>query len=266
MKKNKRQRKRENLSRKPREEWIYATTVGETTSLEISVNPKTGATSFGQPMENAYAEISHTRDGKTDKVIQRVYQNPDMINFETDNILFNRDKLLFIDTNQKDFFGIYFSVTAVTIFRENNIFLLAFIVRAAKEKFEERKFWYYALRCLVSHGLITLHEKINIYVDSHLGIIAKINSRSEPMCENIFLPQNMMLHYATADKGTEYNANRAFKLTDKMATEALNNLAPKLPQMISNAPLQEHVYFFENWGSEPQSIPLCMLYSPPPWE
>lgn len=251
--------------KKPREEWVYATTDGETTSLEVSIDSQTNAISFGQPMTNGYAEVSHKREGKSDKAIIRTYQDIDKLNFQVNNIIPNCDKLLFIDTNQNEFSGIHLSATAITILRENTIFPLAFIARAAKEKFEERKFWYYALRCLIAKELISLHEKIHIYVDSHLGSIAGINSRSEAMCENIFLPNNITLHYASADKGKEYNVTRAFTSTNDVATTVLNKLIPKIQKMLGNSPLQEHVYFIQD-GGRLQPIPLCFLYSPPPWE
>ena len=256
--------KKKKVSKKPREEWFYASTDGETTSLEISVNSQTGTISFVQPMKDTYAEISHKKEDNTDKVIQRTYQDVDKLGSNINDTLFNCDKLLFIDTNQKELSGIHLSVTAITILRENTIFPFAFIARTAKEKFEERKFWYYALRCLIAKGFISLHEKIHIYVDSHLGSITGINSRSEPMCENIFLPNNITLHYASADKGKEYNANKAFCETDKIATEVRDKLLPKLPQMTGNTPLQEHVYFIGE-GGKLQPIPLNLLYSLPPW-
>lgn len=253
-------------ARKSRDEWIYATTDGATTSLEVSFNSETETFSFGQPMKDIYSEVSHQREGKPDKVIHRAYQENEDPCFDADRILFNCDKFLCIDTNQKEIAGVYFSVTAVSIERENKIFPFAYVVRAAREKLEERQFWYYALRCLIAHDFINLNEKINVVVDAHLGCLAEINSRCEPMYENKFLPVNITLHYASADVGKEYNANKAFSATDKKATEVLNNLLPKLPKIIGTAPRHEHVYFIVPENGKLKPVPLSLLYTPPPWD
>ena len=253
-------------ARKSRDEWIYATTEDEVTSLEVSIDSETGAISFGQPMKDIYSEVSHKREGKSDKVINRAYQDGECFYFEPDRTLLDCDKLLFIDTNQKEIAGIHLSATMISILRGNVVFPLACIARAAKIKFEERQFWYYALRCLISHDLIKLNETINIVVDSHLGCLAQINSRCEPLCENNFLPKKFVLHYASADVGKEYNANKSLCATDKAATDVLNNLLPKLPKIIGAAPRHEHVYFIIPSDGKLQPVPLDLLYSPPPWD
>lgn len=253
-------------ARKSRYERIFATTEDEVASLELSFDSETGAISFCQPMKDIYSEVFHKREGKSDKVINRAYQDGECFYFESDRTLLDCDKLLFIDTNQKEISGIHLSATMISILRGNVVFPLACIARAAKIKLEERQFWYYALRCLIAHDLIKLNERINIVVDSHLGCLAKINSRCEPMCGNNILPKKFALHYASADVGKEYNANKAFSATDKKATEVLNNLLPKLPSIIGTAPHHEHVYFIFPEDGKLKPVPLDLLYTPPPWD
>lgn len=60
-----------------------------------------------------------------------------------------------------------------------------------------------------------------IIVDSELGLLPKINAGEEPVFENYFLPDNLLLIYASADTGENYFYNKLIRATDRVAASAL---------------------------------------------
>jgi len=77
--------------------------------------------------------------------------------------------------------------------------------------------WITALSELLKDNHLPKAGKIGVIVDSYLGEIPAINAKAEPIYENIFLPSNMTLLYASSDVGLEYTANKLIKYADQSA-------------------------------------------------
>jgi hypothetical protein len=63
-----------------------------------------------------------------------------------------------------------------------------------------------------------------IIVDSDLGHLSEINKREVPILDNFYLPQNIQLIYASADKKNDTFLNEAISFCDKIAKQVLDAL------------------------------------------
>lgn len=66
--------------------------------------------------------------------------------------------------------------------------------------------------------------KVGIVTDHDLGNIDKYNSRKIPILNSLYLPENIKLIYASADKKNASFLNQLMSMCDKRATEILNRL------------------------------------------
>lgn len=66
-------------------------------------------------------------------------------------------------------------------------------------------------------------KRIGIVTDTELDLIKGINQRTTPLFQNMLLPENTALFYATGDTGSaEFMANKLVRMCDKASTEYLN--------------------------------------------
>lgn len=106
---------RQSQGRKPRTDYIYGTTTGETSKILIHVDPTTGKISFGQGMREVYLERSYERP-KGPKVVSRIPQAaPDLSFDEVGALDDNFDHLFAFDTNTRVIDGKTISVVGVVI-------------------------------------------------------------------------------------------------------------------------------------------------------
>lgn len=73
-------------------------------------------------------------------------------------------------------------------------------------------------------------RRIGILTDTEYSKLKDINFRREPLFENVYLPDNFQLLYATSDTGaTEYVPNKMMRMCDKAAGEAARKAISNLP-------------------------------------
>jgi hypothetical protein len=66
-------------------------------------------------------------------------------------------------------------------------------------------------------------KRIGIITDTELDLIKRINQRTVPFFQDMLLPDNIDLFYATGDTGaTEFMANKLIRICDKASTEYLD--------------------------------------------
>jgi hypothetical protein len=222
--------------RKPRNEHICATTVGNVTELVVTVDERTGEISFGQEMTNVYSERSYDR-AKGPKVISRVPQANGRLSFDDGPALEkNYDVVCAVDTNTKAVQGKRVSMVGVATAKRGALaerdgikrfwrydvpFCLEYIaLQGAPENFG----WMAALEIMGKRGLIQRAQRVGLIVDSDLGNIRAYNERSKPVDNHQLLPAGVTLIYATADAGKESVANQVLGIADTAATQCLLGL------------------------------------------
>src|SRR5438128_2014402 len=99
--------------RKPRQQFIYATTAGPVSEIALNVT-RDGRVEFVTDMVATGVETSYER-AKGPKVIERISLDADRLHFDPDVAVFtNFDRVFAVDTNTRDIHGVSTSVTAVT--------------------------------------------------------------------------------------------------------------------------------------------------------
>jgi len=85
----------------------------------------------------------------------------------------------------------------------------------------ERVLWEMILRGVERSESYKTISSVGVIVDSELGAISGLNSRSKPVRGSFYVPEKCELIYASADKGTEWLGYHMIKTCDKIASCAL---------------------------------------------
>lgn len=223
-------------TRKPRDEHIYATTAGAVSEILFTVDERTGAFRFEQPMENIYYERSYARP-KGPKVISRIPQAQKNLDFEeTPALLANYDKICAVDTNTRLISGRPVSMTGVTTLHREGLptaegpvmgwrFDVPFCLQFDDLTVPPENFgWVMALVYLRREGFFSAGDRIGVIVDSDLGNLRAYNDRKAPVIEGQYLMEGATLIYASADTGKEALVNRALQIADTTAALSLQGL------------------------------------------
>ncbi|MFC7379810.1 hypothetical protein [Brevundimonas sp. GCM10030266] len=239
-----RKRKR-GQERKPRDEYIYATTAGPISEIVVTVDQRTGALSFGQEMTNVYSERSYGR-AKGPKVVSRIPQGQPELSFdETPALMANFDRLCAIDTNTRVIHGQTISMTGVTTIHPEVIpgpkgleetwrFDVPFCLEYLDLKVPPENFgWLAAILQLRQIGFLRPAHRIGVVVDSDLGNLRAYNERTKPVLNEQFLMSNVTLIYASADTGKENMINQALGIADTAASQCLKGLETGIIPMIT---------------------------------
>jgi hypothetical protein len=81
----------------------------------------------------------------------------------------------------------------------------------------EKMGWVELIRSILRESEFKTELKIAIVVDSDYGNIEKFNKRELPLINNLFLPPNFELIYASTDSGSENLPNKLITECDKIA-------------------------------------------------
>ena len=104
--------KRRKSPKKPRSEYLIATTKGEVSEISVSVGPD-GRLRFGTEMIDARIEATYDRPKKP-KVVHSIGVEPDRMYFGANRaLLANYDCIFAVDTNTRELHGHRVSMTAV---------------------------------------------------------------------------------------------------------------------------------------------------------
>ncbi|MFV1942878.1 hypothetical protein VPH49_18860 [Pseudomonas luteola] len=222
MKKSKKQKN----ERSPRSEWTYATSSIEVSEISLKYDPISDTVTFLSPFENGYHEASYER-AKGPKILNRTPIESQQLTLDPNSSLESFDLIVAIDTNTNTIDEREISATGVILANwvddltteskslcYKTLFCLEFTELSEPR---EKIGWIMALSELLKNNYLPKNRKIGVIVDSYLGEIPAINARVEPVYENIFLPSNITLLYASSDVGLEYTANKLIKYADQSA-------------------------------------------------
>jgi hypothetical protein len=85
------------------------------------------------------------------------------------------------------------------------------------ENVSEKMGWVELIRSILQDKEYKSDLKIAVVVDSDYGNIVKYNNRELPLIDNLYLPPNFDLIYASTDSGMEYLPNQLIAECDKLA-------------------------------------------------
>lgn len=150
-----------------------------------------------------------------------------------------------IDTNKREFPE--FALTASCAFhihleyKENNRWQAIFsrlpaIIRSANQGNPEVGAWVAIIEALSPkvRGMMAL------VVDSELGDLPLFNARAKPIFENFYLPPNVQLIYASAERDSSSPLNKAMKMCDDDANAILDVVLKKCDLKQVSANIQAH--------------------------
>jgi hypothetical protein len=222
--------------RKPREEYIGAVTRGVVENITIGIEGNDKII-FGPEMQDAYYESTYERP-KGPKVINRVPLDSRCASFDPWVALpANYDQLFAVDTNTRDVGGIRISVTGILEVRQNWVcgrdgisgfwkFESPFCLEFTELQPRPENFgWLMAIDRLEAKGRVDRVNRIGLIVDSDLGQLADYNSRKKPFCEQVYLPKNITLIYASGDGSKDRVLNKALSVADSVSSQCLDALS-----------------------------------------
>ncbi len=218
---------------KARTEQIYSTTKKGVTEISLSVDPHSGDIRFDTEMINIYSETTFGRP-KDPKVVSRV-PIPGEAQFNINDAIENNFDIIFaIDTNTRDIRGYSISVSGVIQCQKVFVidpmgvagrywqyftpFCMEFIEVKSKP---ENLGWMMLIDYITLSLKDILMKRIGMIVDSDLGNVNQYNLRNSPIYEEVLLPKNIKLIYASSDVGRDLFPNQMLKLADKASTICL---------------------------------------------
>jgi hypothetical protein len=69
-----------------------------------------------------------------------------------------------------------------------------------------------------------MSKKFGLVVDSDLGSIKEYNNKEKPIVDDVFLPPNVSLIYASSDVGKEHIYNQMISIADKISNQMFKHL------------------------------------------
>lgn len=218
-------------NRKPRSEYIYATTRDEVSEILLSFDPLTGAIEFDTPVIGSYAQVTYEREfPKGPKVINKVPLNPTALRFASDQSIFEDYDLLFaIDTNTRHINGISHSIGGFLycelIKKQQAIkWLVPFGIEFTDEHKPENFSWKIVMEHILEDPALKSVSRIGVLVDSEYSQIDNYNKRTMPIWGDVFLPTNVRLIYASTDTGKEFLINKLINEADKFSNFLLDHI------------------------------------------
>lgn len=221
-------------NRKPRTDYIYATTAAEVDHLIVNVDGRTGSFSFGNEVTDVYSETSYERT-KGPKVVSRVPQSNRALTFDVDTALKrDYDFICAVDTNTKFISGRQVSAIGVITVRSVSIpapsGLQVFwkfevpvggVLFNVKVDKPENLSWLIAHEQLVRIGSIENQMRVGMIVDSDLRNINHYNEKRSAVLLDRMLPDGVRLIYASADTGKDSILNKALSVADSASSQML---------------------------------------------
>jgi hypothetical protein len=176
------------------------------------------------------------RESKPGFNLKKVYHKSNSGSLEPTAYLEGIERVFAIDTNQRKMLGNTYSVGVVSgvQVKPNDKGLLDieakvidYLPQIGRQEKLENKNWKLFIENYLS---VPENRKVStgIIVDSDLGSIDKYNSKSLPIYENYFLPENIELIYASADTKNDTIINKLISFSDEESTKYLNELEMEL--------------------------------------
>ncbi len=187
----------------------------------------------------AYLKTSHDREKKDPKPVNQIPLDPNKIITNSDYALKKYDAIFAIDTNTdfpKKLPNVSISCCLATrldlIYDKDKPSTQQYAIkyflefRNIQDKAENIA-WMTFIQLLISETPDFYQLKIGLIVDSDLGNIPAFNNQSLPIFADFYLPQNIELIYASADKPKDGLVNLFISICDKEAKKFLNHVAKK---------------------------------------
>jgi hypothetical protein len=234
--------KRRKSPKKPRSEYLIATTKGEVSEISVSVSPD-GRLRFGTEMIDARIEATYDRPKKP-KVVHSIGIEPDRMYFGANRaLLANYDCVFAVDTNTRELHDHRVSLTAAVevlatqvcgqVLFEPRFFVECLDVESKPEQ----------LGWMVAAGIINRSpgyqaiKKSAFVVDCDETNIRAYNARTLAPHRTKMLPERVTLVQATTDTGGEYLPNAVLKYADYIGTTVLRDIASgRIPMNTERVP------------------------------
>ncbi len=193
----------------------------------------------GETLTPSYAAvgIGYERDSGKYKSTTRVTVDPTYISENIQGWIARYDKVFAVDTNTIDFGNQKLSVTccvrAEFEFIANNCNVRIDVIDALVVFNPKAKPELIGWLDVISRINDDPKSKIGLIVDSELGSIPEINRRCTPILDNIYLPPNIELIYASSDLDKNLPFNRLIAKCDSDASLLLKKIEED-PERLKN--------------------------------
>jgi hypothetical protein len=254
-------RKRHRQARK-RKTAIYATTAKEVTSLWITFDSTNESISFvGADPQSYRTEVYYERESGKDKVLLSVPATDSLPAFEPWEQILGRCSYLFaIDTNTRMLSGrrISFMLACMLPTRIRDLpkkielrGLCAYaLFETAQGVNPETVAWHLFLQRHILPACFPTGEVVGLVVDSELGLLPKINARTEPYYDKHMLPSSTTFIYASSDAATDTIPSKMIRYCDVMGNRLFDDLAPQLERLPNPTNGDTHFKGFVQLGLE----------------
>lgn len=205
----------------------------------------------GQAVVPSSVEVGavHPREHKAPKALWRAKATSHRIQTDQNRLLADYDVVMAVDTNTETIDGVQVSMTACVLVRN---FVLGPSLWAAQlipqDAFEfhdsteapEIIGWCDAIQRL--QDTQALRGRMAIIVDSELGLLPEFNARSRPLMSTFYVPENMTLVYASAERATtDFVGNAAIAECNKTATLLLRRVKTR-DGYVTAMPVENRAY------------------------
>lgn len=210
----------------------------------------------GTPLKHASARVerSYPRE-KGPKILSRVHLPKDSpLLADPDRALFQFDTLFAIDSNTRIIRDQSVSIAAIVLCKWVQKEPIPLIGYAPTQAIEFRNIDCHPDLLAWKHFLLRFEEqknfsqigKVALIADSHLGDLAKIESREQPILDNFFLPKWASIVYAS-DAAKDRITNILLREADNSATNLLNQIEDGDWREESQEPFFDHGRYFRVW-------------------
>jgi len=228
--------------KRPRRDYIYATTKGEVSHLTVRYDPAQDRVTIADAdpdtvrLETRYVRPSSGKE----KVVSSIAAPSLGASFSTFMALKDRfDYLIAIDTNTKKIGDHQLSICATYLIEQplksyvSEVPFVAGPCYAILDVNEavnpERLGWHLVIK---NHFRAPPNVRIGVIVDCELGEHLGINSRAIPYYEGHLLPENVSLIYAS-DASSDSLVNQMIRYCDKLAARAISEISGKMDDLMN---------------------------------
>jgi hypothetical protein len=208
--------------------------------------------------ESAEVEVTYARERKP-KVLGRAPLLSNALWSNPDSVLLGFDRIFAIDTNTRAVRGIPVSATGVVLAQPVIGLVPPLMKWAVRQSMEhrhvdcppERLGWKRFLELVARNERFTTPSRVGLIVDSDLDSLRAFNERTQPILDDVYLPANVTMLYASSDGGSEYMGNHLIRVADRAATLLLDQLEERGEQCLESQPFAgDHATYFRMWTRE----------------
>lgn len=224
----------------PRQVSLVGTTSGVVDQISVTFDTTTRGIEIAEvDPATLKSEVHYKRASGKDKVLTSVPASSDLPAFDLwAQLKCQLNYLVAIDTNTKVLCGRRVSVSTAYAVPGRltdqgdpipfNPLCAYAIFDTASHTNPERIGWHLLLQNHIAFAKVGISDRIGVVVDSELGLLPKINSRTHHYYANHLLPLNVVMIYGTSDAGAESLLNAMIRYCDKYSNLLLNRLADRL--------------------------------------